>query len=87
MSTVLSAVLSGSIVDGEALLDTAIASMVAGVGITVIASLAIYGFATFGEARREGNTAAATAAGVLAAVASLAFASAIAIGLIVMISD
>ena len=81
------ALLSGSIVDGKALLDTAIASLVAGIGITIVASLAIYGFATFGEARRDGNVATATAAGVLAALATLAFAAAIAIGLIVMIGD
>ena len=55
MSAVLHAVLTGSIVDGEALLDTAIASLVAGVGITVVASLAIYGFATFGEAQAGGQ--------------------------------
>lgn len=76
-----------TIVDGEALLDTALASLVAGVGITLIASLAIYGFATFAEMRREERSVAAGAAGALAALAVLAFAVAIAVGLIVMISD
>lgn len=74
-----------SIVDGEALLDTAIASLIAGIGITLIASLAIYGFATFAEARRDQRLLAATGAGALALFASLAFAGAIAIGLAVMI--
>jgi len=74
-----------SIVDGEALLDTAIASLIAGVGVTLIASLAIYGFATFVEARRDGRTLAATGAGALAVLASLAFAGLIAAGLAVMI--
>ncbi len=78
-------VLLASIVDGEALLDTAVASMVAGVGVTLIASLAIYGFATFADARRDDRRGAATAAGALAVLASVAFAGVIAIGLVVMI--
>ena len=50
--------LLASVVDGEALLDTVIASVVAGVGVTVVFSFAILGAAIFGDARREGRGAA-----------------------------
>ena len=46
----------------------------------------LYGFATFADARRDGNLLAAVAAGTLAIAASLAFAAAIVFGLIVMVS-
>lgn len=74
-----------TVVDGKALWETALAAVIAGVGITAIASTAIYGFATFVEARNEERQMAAAAAAVIATVASLAFAGAIAVGLIVMI--
>lgn len=76
----------GSVVDTEALLDTVIASLVAGVGITVIASLAIFGFATSAQMRREGRGGPAALAGALAVLASAVFAATIAIGLVVMVA-
>lgn len=88
MSGVLAAaaVPFGGIVDGRALFDTVLASLVAGIGVTLIASLAIYGFARFGEMRREDRGVASVAAGGLALLASLAFAAVIAVGLVVMIN-
>lgn len=74
-----------TIVDGKALLETVIASVVAGVGITVAASTAIFGFATLADARRDGRAAAAAASGLLAFVASLVFTAMIVAGLVVMI--
>lgn len=74
-----------TIVDGSALLQTVIASVVAGVGITAVASTAIFGFATLADARRDGRPVAAAASGLLAFVATLVFAAAIVAGLIVMI--
>ena len=75
-----------TVIDGKALWETAAASLVAGVGITVAASTAIYGFATFSDARRDGNVLGAVAAGTLAVVASLAFTAGIVFGMIVMVS-
>ena len=74
-----------TIVDWTALWQTAVASLVAGLGVTLAASVAIYGFASFAEARRDERDGAAAAAAVVALVASVAFAGAIAVGLIVMI--
>ena len=75
-----------TVIDGKALWETAVASLVAGVGVTIAASAAIYGFATLSDARRDGNLLAAVGAGALAVVSSVAFAAAIVFGLIVMIS-
>ena len=58
--------LSATVVDGEALLDATVASLVAGVTVTFAASTAIYGLATFAERRREGREAAAVGAAVIA---------------------
>ena len=79
-------VLPATVIDGEALLDTAVASLVAGVFVTFSASLAIYGFATAAEMRRVDRDLAAIAAGALGVLAMLAFGAAIALGLAVMIN-
>jgi hypothetical protein len=76
-----------TIVDVEALFDTAVASIVAAVIVTLSASLAIYGFATVADMRRIDRDLAAIGAGILAAAASLVFAATIALGIYVMISD
>ena len=46
-----------TIVDTEALLKTVVAAFVAGVGMTLIFSLAILGVARFAELSRDGPTA------------------------------
>jgi hypothetical protein len=79
----MSAVLA-TVVDTKALLDTVIASVVAGVGITLIFSLAILGTARFIDSSRDGRPAAAAVFGTLAALAAVAFLGAIAVGIIVM---
>ena len=79
-------VLPATVIDGEALLDTAVASLVAGIFVTLTASLAIYGFATAAEMRRVDRDLAAIAAGALGVVSMLAFGGAIALGLAVMIN-
>ena len=78
--------LLGSIVDGEALLDTVAGSLVAGVGVTVAFSLAILGAALFGEARRDGRSLVAAGAGGLAVVALAGCAAAIVFGIVIMTS-
>ena len=82
----ISGLLSATVVDGEALLDATIASLVAGVTVTFAASTAIYGLATFAERRREGREAAAAGAAVIALAGLLVFAGAIGTGLYVMIN-
>ena len=44
-----------TIVDTEALWETVVAAFVAGVGTTIVFSLAILGATRFAEANREGN--------------------------------
>lgn len=79
-------VVVAKVVDGGALLDATVASLIAGVTVTLAASTAIYGLATFAERRREGRGAAAIGAAAIGALGALVFAGAIAVGLIVMIS-
>jgi hypothetical protein len=74
-----------TIVDWEALLDAALASLVAGVVVTAAASTMIYGFARTAEMRRDGRGGSALVAGALALIGGLTFAAAIAAGLFVMI--
>jgi len=78
--------LTATVVDAEALLDSVLASLIAGVFVTLAASIAIWGFATAAEMQRNDRDLAAVGAGILAAVAMLAVAAAIALGLYVMIN-
>lgn len=73
-----------TIVDTAALLKTIVASFVAGVGVTLIFSLAILGAARFADLNRDGRPVAAVAFGTLAVVALAAAAAAVVIGIIVM---
>ena len=75
-----------TIVDTKALLDTVIASTVAGVSTTIIFSLTILGAVRFGDANREGRTVEATFFGVLAALGALATIGAAVVAVIVMTS-
>jgi hypothetical protein len=74
-----------TIVDWGALLDAAIASVVAGVVITIAVSTMIYGVSRSTELRRDGRGGTAVAAAGLAAVGALVVAAMIAAGLFVMI--
>jgi hypothetical protein len=76
-----------TIVDWEALLETVAAALVAGVGIAIAFSLAIYGVARFAEARRAGASLAAGAAALLAVVALVVCVGAITIGIVVTASS
>lgn len=75
-----------SVVDGEALLATVIASIVAGVGVTIVFSFAILGAALFGDARRQGRTLAAVGAATLMALGVGGALVATAFGVVVMTS-
>jgi hypothetical protein len=73
-----------TVVDTDALLKTVIAALVAGVGVTLVFSVAILGAARFADLSRDGRMASAIAFGVLALVALAAAATAVTIGIIVM---
>jgi hypothetical protein len=73
-----------TIVETKDLIETVLASLVAGVGVTAIFSMAIWGGARFVDFSRDGRpvaAAAAVAVGVLALAATLA---AVVFGIVVM---
>jgi hypothetical protein len=74
------------IVETEELLHTVIASVVAGVGITAVFSLAIWGAARFVDLSLDEKPLAAAGAALLGIVALLATLAAVAVGIIVMTS-
>jgi hypothetical protein len=74
----------GAIVDTSALWQTVVAALVAGVGITLLFSLAILGIVRVVELGRDGRTGAASAFATLAAIALAACLGAVVLGVIVM---
>jgi hypothetical protein len=75
-----------TIVETKELLETVIASLIAGVGVTAVFSVAIWGGARFVDFSRDGRpvaAAAAVAVGVLALATTLA---AVVFGIVVMTS-
>jgi hypothetical protein len=75
-----------TIVEGKALWQTVVASVVAGIGVTLVFSIAIWGAARFVDLSREERTVAAGAAGLVGALALLATIAAVVIGILVMTS-
>jgi len=73
-----------TIVDTHALLKTIFAASIAGVGVTLIFSLAILGASRFVDKTRDGRPVAAIAFGAVGVVALLAAGTAVTIGIIVM---
>jgi hypothetical protein len=73
-----------TLIEGKELLETVVASAVAGVGVTVIFAIAIWGVARFAELGREERPLAAGAAGALAGLALLTTVAAVVIGVVVM---
>jgi hypothetical protein len=74
----------GAIVDTTALWQTVVVALAAGVGITLVFSIAILGIVRVVELGRDGRTGAATAFGTLAALALAACLGAVVLGVIVM---
>ena len=60
-----------TIVEGKELLETVVASLVAGVGVTFVFSIAIWGVARFADLSRNERPLAAGAAAALAGLALL----------------
>lgn len=74
------------VVETKELLQTVVASLVAGVGITVVFSVAIWGVARFADLSRNERPVAAGAAAALAGLAVLVTLAAVVFGIVVMSS-
>ena len=72
-------------IDFHALGQVIWVSLVAGVGVSVLFSLVIFGADKAGDARREGQEGQALAYGALAVVAMVVFSVAVVLGVIVML--
>lgn len=72
------------IVQTRELIQTVIASLLAGVGVTVVFSVGIWGAARFADLSREERPLAAGAAAALTALAGLATAAAVVFGIVIM---
>ena len=72
------------VVETKQLLETVVASLVAGVGVTVVFSVAIWGVARFADLSRNERPLAAGAAATLAGLAMLSTLAAVAFGIVVM---
>ncbi len=72
------------IVDTTALWQTIVAALVTGIGVTLAFSIAVFGIARFVELGRDGRSVAAAGFGAVAAVALIACAGAVVVGVIVM---
>jgi hypothetical protein len=75
-----------TIVDTEALWQTVAGAFVAGVGTTIVFSLAILGATRWSEANRDGRRLQATVFGALMVAGLLATTAAITVGVVVMTS-
>jgi hypothetical protein len=75
-----------TIVDTHVLLEVVGAAIAAGIGITAIFGLVIYGGTRFADLRREGNAIGAAAFATFAAIGFAAFVAAVVLGLLVMTS-
>jgi hypothetical protein len=78
--------MTATIVEGKELLETVVASLVAGVGVTFIFSIAIWGVARFADLNRNEKPLAAGAALLAAALALVCTAAAVVAGIIAMTS-
>jgi hypothetical protein len=75
-----------TIVETREIVETVIASLVAGVGITTIFSVAIWSGARFVDLSRGGRPVAAGAAAALGGLALITTLAAVAVGIVVMTS-
>jgi hypothetical protein len=73
-----------TIVHSDELLHTVAAASVAGIGVTFLFSLGIWGAGQFSELSRDGRSVLATAAAVVGVLAMAAVAAAVVIGIVVM---
>jgi hypothetical protein len=78
--------MTATIVEGKELLETVVASLVAGVGVTFIFSIAIWGVARFADLNRNERPLAAAAALSAAGLALAGTLAAVVVGIVVMSS-
>ncbi|HEY0391362.1 MAG TPA: hypothetical protein VGC63_06600 [Solirubrobacterales bacterium] len=74
------------VVETQQLLETVVVSLVAGTGVTVVFSVAIWGVARFADLNRDDRPLAAGAAAMLAGLAALFTLVAVAFGIVIMSS-
>jgi len=75
-----------TVVETKELIETVIASLVAGVGVTAVFSVAIWGGARFVDFNRDGRPVAAAAAVAVSVLALAATLAAVVFGIVVMTS-
>jgi hypothetical protein len=73
-----------AIVETKELLETVAAALIAGVGVTIVFSIAVFGATRFADLSRDERPIAAAAAAVTAAIALAACIAAVVVGIIVM---
>jgi cytochrome c biogenesis protein CcdA len=73
-----------TLVETKALLQSVVASLIAGIGVTAVFSLVIFGVTRAGDMAREERPVLATAAGALALLAGLVVTAIIVFGIVVM---
>ena len=76
--------MTATVVETKALLDTVIVSMVAGIGITAVFAILIFGVTRSAEMVRDERPVLAAAAGGLAVLALVVVTAAIVLGIVVM---
>jgi hypothetical protein len=75
-----------TLVESKELIETVLASVIAGVGVTAVFSVAIWGGARFVDLSRSGRPVAAGAAAALGGLALVTTLAAVVIGIVVMTS-
>jgi hypothetical protein len=75
-----------TLVQGKELLQAVVASVVAGIGVTFVFSVAIWGFGEYSEQSRDGRHLSAALAAIVASIALTTVAAALVIGIVVMTS-
>jgi cation transporter-like permease len=80
-------VIPATLVEGKELLDTVLYSLVAGVGLTLVFSVAVWGVTRFSEFSRDERHLAAGAAAALSLLALAAAAGAVILGIVVVAQE
>lgn len=73
-----------TLVDTKALRDVILWAFSAGIGVTAVFGLVIYGSTRFADLRRSGNTTAAAAYGALAVIGLVTFLGAVTLAIVVI---
>jgi hypothetical protein len=73
-----------TVIETKELFDTVVASLVAGIGVTAVFAILIFGVARSADMARDERPVAAAAAGGLAVIAFAVVSAAIVLGIVVM---